>query len=113
MNPPLYNDVRVGIGVGSLLLLPEVLGKPLRDAVTAEVRILAGFLSRLDLRPVDPSTAAITVTLASAHRLCAADATHLATAGADPFITNNSRDLPRTMTEIDVVYPSELPDISG
>ena len=43
----------------------------------------------------------------------AADATHLATAvaaGADRFITNNQRDFPQTIEEIDVVYPADLPD---
>lgn len=34
-------------GVGSVLLLPEVLRKPLRDGASAEVAILAGLLSRL------------------------------------------------------------------
>ena len=40
---------------------------------------------------------------------------HLATAldaGADRFITNNSRDFPKTITEIDVTYPTDLPDPS-
>jgi hypothetical protein len=40
-------------GAGSVLLLPEVLGKPLRDGSADEVRALAGLLARLDLRPVD------------------------------------------------------------
>jgi predicted nucleic acid-binding protein len=47
------------------------------------------------------------------HGLRAVDAVHLATAvhaGADRFITNNRRDFPQTMREIDIVYPSELPD---
>jgi hypothetical protein len=42
----------------------------------------------------------------------AADATHLATAissGADRFITNNERDFPKTITEIDIIYPRDLP----
>ena len=41
-------------GAGSVLLLPEVLSKPLRDGTPDEVRTLAGLLSRLDLRPVRP-----------------------------------------------------------
>ena len=44
-------------GTGSVLLLPEVLGKPLRDGSAAEIRALAGLLARLDLRPVDRATA--------------------------------------------------------
>jgi hypothetical protein len=101
-------------GVGSLLLLPEVLGKPLRDGAADEVRMLAGLLARLDLRPLDLATAELATTLASTYRLRAADATHLATAvavGADRFVTNNERDFPRTVTEIQVIYPADLPDV--
>jgi predicted nucleic acid-binding protein len=97
-------------GIGSVLLLPEVLGKPLRDGSTDEVRALAGLLARLDLRPVDRATAERATALASRYRLKTADATHLATAvgmGADRFITNNKRDLGATIKEIDVTYPDE------
>jgi len=98
-------------GIGSVLLLPEVLSKPLRDGATDEIRILAGLLARLDLRPVDRATAELAAALASRYRLRAADATHLATAvgmGADRFITNNQRDFPATITEINVTYPADL-----
>src|SRR5207247_3643722 len=44
-------------GTGSVLLLPELLGKPLRDGSTGEVRILAGLLARLGPRPVDRAPA--------------------------------------------------------
>lgn len=100
-------------GVGSVLLLPEVLGKPLRDGATDEVRALAGFLARLDLRPLDRETATLATALCTAYRLRAADATHLATAvaaGADRFVTNNQRDFPRTIVEIGIAYPADLPD---
>ena len=96
-------------GTGSVLLLPEVLSKPLRDGATDEIRILAGLLARLDLRPVDRATAELATALASRYRLKAADATHLATAvsvGADRFITNNQRDFPATITEITRHLPS-------
>jgi predicted nucleic acid-binding protein len=96
--------------------LPEVLGKPLRDGATAEVRVLAGLLARLDLRPVDRSTAELATALSSRYRLKAADATHLATAvsmGADRFITSNRRDFPRDMPEIGITYPADLPDASA
>lgn len=99
-------------GAGSVLLLPEVLAKPLRDGAPGEVRILAGLLARLDLRPVDRATAELATALASRYRLRAADATHLATAvgvGADRFITNNQRDFPTTITEVRVTYPADLP----
>jgi predicted nucleic acid-binding protein len=100
-------------GTGSVLLLPEVLGKPLRDGATDEIRILAGLLARLDLRPVDRATAELATALSSRYRLKAADATHLATAvgmGADRFITNNQRDFPEAITEIKVTYSAGLPD---
>ena len=99
-------------GAGSVLLLPEILSKPLRDGAANEIRILAGLLSRLDLRPVDRATAELATALASRYRLRAADATHLATAvsmGADRFITNNQRDFPVTITEVNVTYPASLP----
>lgn len=100
-------------GIGSVLLLPEVLAKPLGDGATQEVRLLAGFLARLDLRPLDRATAELATVLAGRYRLRAADAAHLATAvvhGADRFITNNRRDFPAEITEIDVTFPDDLPD---
>lgn len=106
---------RAPAGAGSVLLLPEVLGKPLRDGATSEVRILAGLLGRIDLRPADLATAELATSLSARYKLKAADATHLATAiaiGADRFITNNQRDFPRTITEIDITYPAGLADPS-
>jgi predicted nucleic acid-binding protein len=103
------------VGAGSVLLLPEVLSKPLRDGTPDEVSILAGLLARLDLRPVDRATAELATALSSRYRLRAADATHLATAvglGADRFITNNQRDFPTTITEIRITYPAGLPDLA-
>jgi len=96
-------------GVGSVLLIPEVLGEPLRDGAAGEVRVLAGLLARLDLRPVDRATAELATALAVKYGLRAADATHLATAvssGADRFLTNNQRDFGPAITEVRVTYPS-------
>jgi predicted nucleic acid-binding protein len=100
-------------GAGSVLLLPEILSKPLRDGPPDEVRFLAGLLARLDLRPVDRATAELATALSSRYRLRAADAINLATAvglGADRFITNNQRDFPATITEVRITYPADLPD---
>jgi predicted nucleic acid-binding protein len=100
-------------GTGSVLLLPEVLGKPLRDGAIGEIRILAALLAHLDLRPVDLATAELATSLSARYKLKAADATHLATAvavGADRFITNNQRDFPKTITEVDITYPADLAD---
>jgi len=99
-------------GIGSLLLLPELLSKPLRDSDASETLALSALLAWLDLRPVDAITARLAVGLAASYRLQAADAIHLATAvnaGADRFLTNNQRDFPRTITEIDITYPDDLP----
>ena len=100
-------------GAGSVLLLPEVVGKPLRDGAAGEVRALAGLLARLDLLPVDRATAELATALAGRYRLRAADAAHLATAvavGADRFITSNERDFPADIAEIHITYPADLPD---
>jgi predicted nucleic acid-binding protein len=98
-------------GIGSVLLLPELLTKPLREGARAELDELGALLSRLDLRPVDESIADLATALGAAYRLRAADAVHLATAvnaGADRFITNNAADFPKTITEVDVTYPLDL-----
>lgn len=103
-------------GAGSVLLIPEVLAKPLRDGTPDEVRALAGLLALLDMRPVDRATAEVATALSTRYRLRAADATHLAAAvglGADRFITNNQCDFPVTIAEIRITYPADLPDPIG
>jgi predicted nucleic acid-binding protein len=98
-------------GVGSVLLLPELLTKPLRDNATDELDELAMLLGRLDLLPVDRATAELATALAAKHRLRAVDAVHLATAvaaGANRFITNNRRHFTKSIDEIDITYPDEL-----
>jgi len=100
-----------GAGIGSVLLLPELLTKPLREGAIDELTELGALLGRLDLRPVDEATAELATALGAAYRLRAADAVHLATAvnaGADRFITNNAADFPKTISEIDVTYPIDL-----
>jgi len=108
----LFRRARGGFaGVGSVLLMPEVLGKPLRDGPAAEVRLLAGLLARLDLRPLDRATAELAAALAVKYGLRAADAAHLATAvavGADRFLTNNRRDFRPSISEVTVTYPADL-----
>lgn len=111
----LFDSARVDepAGSGCVLLLPEVLGKPIRDGTVAEVRALAGLLARLELRAVDSSTAELATALSVRYALRALDATHLAGAialGADRFITNNSRDFAKEISEISITYPADLPD---
>jgi predicted nucleic acid-binding protein len=92
--------------------LPEVLGEPLRDGDATAVRVLGQLLTRLDLRPVDRAIAELATVLAARYGLRAADANHLATAislGAERFITNNRRDFPESIKEIDITYPDMLP----
>lgn len=98
-------------GVGSVLLIPELLARPLRAASPEDVAVLSALLGRLDLRPVDAATAELAAVLGASYRLRAADAVHLATAvaaGADRFITSNRRGFPRSIVEIDVTYPGDL-----
>lgn len=109
---PADADGRLVSGVGSLLLLPEVLSKPLRERDEDQVEALVAVLSHLDLRPIDEATADLATALGSAHRLRAADAAHLATAvlaGCDRFITNNRRDFGPGISVIDVTFPEDLP----
>lgn len=106
------DDAGIFAGVGSTLLLPEVLTMPTRDGTDDEVEALAALLGRLDLRPVDEAIASLAVALGASHGLKPADAVHLATAvsaGADRFITNNRRDFSQSIEEITVTYPTDLP----
>lgn len=100
------------VGTGSVLLLTEVLAKPMRDdPASAETLALASLLSRLELWPLSEQTARLALALAVSYGLRAADAAHLATAvaaGADRFLTNNHKDFPKTIGEIDIVYPADL-----
>jgi predicted nucleic acid-binding protein len=100
-------------GIGSVLLLTEILASPLRDRATDELAEFGALLGRLDLCPTDEATAELATALAATYRLRAADAVHLATAvgaGADRVLTNNKRDFAQTITEIDITHPSDLPD---
>ena len=100
------------VGVGSVLLLPEVLSKPLRAGDAEAVRALSELLVMLDLRPVDQMTAVQAAVLGAKYKLRLADAMHLATAistGAHRFITNNSKDFGPFIKEIDVTFPADLP----
>ena len=100
-------------GIGSVLLVAELLTKPLRDQAAEEFNDLAALLGRLDLLPTDEATAQLATALGATYGLRAVDAVHLATAvgaGADRFVTNNRSDFPKSITEIEVVYPDDLPE---
>jgi len=109
IDPPERSGVLAG--VGSVLLLPELLTKPLRDGSDEEMVALGLLLSRLALLPADQATAELATALGASYGLRAADAIHLATAvgaGADRFITNNRADFPKSISEIGVTYPEDL-----
>lgn len=99
------------VGTGSVLLLPEVLSKPMREGAASEVRVLASLLARLDLRPTDRATAELSTVLAAKYGLGAADAVHLASAvhsGADRFITHNTKDFTSAITELAITVPDQV-----
>jgi predicted nucleic acid-binding protein len=98
-------------GIGSVLLLPEILSQPLRKGVEAELLALTAVLGRLELRPLDEATAQLAVALGAGYRLGARDAVHLACAvgaGAERFVTNNRRSFPQTIVEVAITYPDAL-----
>ncbi len=106
-------EVLAYVGVGSVLLVPEVLTEPLRTGGADEQLTLISYLGRLELLPVDAATAQLALQMAVRYGLRATDASHLAAAvraGADQFLTNNRKDFSRSIAEIDVVYPDDLPD---
>ncbi len=107
----LFADRADTVGCGSVLLLPEVLSKPLRLRAVPEQQRLTALLSSLELLPCDESIGRLAAQLGADLRLRAADAVHLATAvnaGADRFLTNNQRDFPKTIDAIEIVYPQDL-----
>jgi predicted nucleic acid-binding protein len=109
---PIAGDEEV-FGVGSVILLTEVLSKPIREEDSERLLVCQELLGRLELSPTSLETAKIAASLSAAYRLQASDAIHLATAvelGADRFITNNKRDFSRSIVEIDITYPEDLPD---
>ena len=61
-------------GIGSVLLLPELLAKPTRAEAADELAKPGALLGRLYLLPVDRATAELAAALAAAYRLRAADA---------------------------------------
>ena len=98
--------------IGSVLLLIEILAKPMRlDPESSQVVVLMSLVGCLKLLPLDVRTATMSLSLAAKYGLKTVDAAHLATAivaGADRFLTNNRKDFRKDFQEIDVVYPEDL-----
>lgn len=97
---------------GSVLLLPEILSKPLRLGLSAELDLLQTYLDRLNLVGIDTDVALLATQLAAAYRLKAPDALHLACAvhaGADAFVTNNRKDFKQAeILELPVLFPEQF-----
>lgn len=94
--------------IGSVILLPETLSKPLRSGRDREHAALEALLGRIDLKPVDSEIAEASVAFGAVYGLRAADAIHLATAvvwGAERFHTGNKKDFGPHIREIEVVHP--------
>ncbi len=99
------------VGIGSVVLLTELLTKPVRTQDEQQLLALTPLLARLDLLPVDQATAKLAVALGAKYGLGAADSIHLATgvkAGADRFVTNNSKDFRADIDEIQITLPAQL-----
>lgn len=95
--------------IGSALLIPEVLIKPLRAGWESELDTINEVLASLVILPLDEEVADVGVTLGAKYGLRAPDAIHLATAvvwGAERFFTHNTKDFGEHITEIDVVVPN-------
>ncbi|MEO8528005.1 MAG: PIN domain-containing protein [Pseudolysinimonas sp.] len=95
--------------MGSVILLPEVLIKPLRIGNQRETDEIAEMLATFELKHVDEEVADAAVTLGAKYRLRTPDAIHLATAvvwGAERFYTHNTKDFGSHITEVDVVHPA-------
>lgn len=100
-------DAADGI-IGSVVLMPVVLSKPMRLERAQESADLLEILSRFELKEVTLEVATASTTLAAKYNLKAADAIHLATAvvwGAERFHTNNRKDFGPHITEVKVVWP--------
>ena len=99
---------------GSVMLLPELLSKPLRLGYTDEIKVLQSFLLALRLEPMTEAVAFGAAQLGAIYKLKPADAVHLATAvhvGADAFITNNRKDFDRSsVQELEIIFPENLPE---
>ena len=95
---------------GSILLLPELLTKPVREGWQEEKKDLLILLSYLDLISPDEQTAHLAVSLGAAYKLKPMDAMHLATAvslNADLFLTNNTKDFSgKSISEIRIQHPT-------
>ncbi|MEX2238541.1 MAG: type II toxin-antitoxin system VapC family toxin [Dehalococcoidia bacterium] len=101
--------------IGSTVLVPEVLIKPLGRGYRAEVAELEATLSYLRLIPLTYEISHYAAKLGGVYGLKAVDATHLATAavaGADRLLTNNRRDFrPEVIKEVEVFFPDALPTV--
>lgn len=108
----LENPKLEGFRIGSALLLPELLSKPIRLGLTLERDALFYILSFINLIPLDSPTAMLAAQFGATYKLKAPDAIHLATAvqaGAEVFVTNNAKDFKsESILELQVILPNDL-----
>ena len=99
----------IGKLTGSILLIPELLTKPVREGWDQQKKDLLVLLSYLDLVCPDEHIAHLAVSLGASYKLKPLDALHLATAvsaNADIFLTNNSKDFSEdSIAEIQIKHP--------
>jgi predicted nucleic acid-binding protein len=112
VRPVLQDPSLAGSLTGSVLLVPELLIKPMRRKASEEVEALLAVLRRLRLVPVDETVASLAVGLGATWGLSVVDATHLACAihgGAVLFVTNNRKDFRQVSIEgLRVIFPEDL-----
>lgn len=68
-------------------------------------------LGRIELLPYTAVTARAALKIGVSYGLRTADAVHVATAveaDADVFLTNNKKEFPQHIREIEIVYPQDL-----
>jgi len=101
-------------GIGSVLLIPETLIKPFRIHSESQIDAISEILAQLTLVPVSREIATKATQYGAKYRIKTPDAIHLATAvhaGADYFLTNNRKDFSKAISEMNIVFPAEIPNL--
>jgi len=100
--------------MGSVVLLPGLLCKPIRYQANVELSVLTDILSKLALIPVTDKIAWGAVQYGADYKLRAIDTIHLTTAvhaGAGYFLTNNTKDFTKSTKGIEIAYPADIPTL--
>ncbi len=95
----------------AVLLRPDSVRARRAEETIERAREIGAKLATARERPLAPAGVSADRAQELVDAIRAADAVHLATAvvaGADRFITNNRRDFPKSISEIDITYPEAL-----